>query len=199
MRLLLLVLLALAPALAAAQAADGSRRGDVALVAALTDVSLVNLSPRLAGVGVRYGLADRLVLGGTVGLDASSDDGDVTQDGYGVTAVVWTESHLGPQGRRVSPFVGVQLLAAVSDWTSTQDASDVSVESERAAASLGAVGGAEIVVLSRLSVSAAVWAGVGVERTELRREGFGLPPETIETRRLSVGTGGTALRISVYF
>lgn len=201
-----LLVLALVPALALAQpdrsGVDRLPQGDLALVAALTNVSLTNLNPTLVGVGARYGATDRTVVGATIGLSGSATDGDAEEDGYGVNTVVWSETHLGPRGRRVSPFVGAQVSGRRSDWTYQQPTCSRCAPLERQAThtggSVGVVGGAELLVLRGLSLSAAMWLGASYDARQVRED---LPDGTsrvFDQSGVRFGTGGTALRLSIY-
>ena len=207
MRLGLLVL-ALVPALALAQPdrgrVDRLAQGDIALVAAMTNVSLINLNPTLLGVGARYGATDRTVIGSTVGVFGQASESDTETDGYRADLTVWSETHLAPRGRRVSPFVGVQLAANRQDWTTRTDESCTTCgpirqrESTYTTVGAGAVGGAELVVLRGLTLSAAMWLGGSYRAGTFRDVQVDGTTITSERTDVTFGTGGTALRLSIY-
>ena len=227
------VAVALVALLFAALPADAQRRrgqpfaerGDVALVATLSGLDVVQLQPALGGVGVRYRLADQTVLGTSLGFGVLADDtdgsaGDQGQQSDGdivdATVSVWVEQHVGRRRRTVSPFVGagVQLGGGTAEFSS-----DLTVfpcgdpaacapqtrtsETERRTlrAAGGVFAGAEVRLAAGVTLGGAYTFGARYTDTEdtQRRAGLGAPDEqTFDRRRLEVGTGTSRISLSVY-
>ncbi|MEM1115613.1 MAG: hypothetical protein AAGJ11_03845 [Bacteroidota bacterium] len=113
MRTLLFALLVvfLADAASAQRHRPIAEKGDLALTAQITGLSELRIVPALGGIGLRYRLGDRSVLGTSVGFNVqSSDGGGSDRTRGGATVTVWTEQHVGGRRRAVSPFLafGVQ-------------------------------------------------------------------------------------------
>ena len=138
MRQLVALLVVFAASSLAAPAADAqfrrdkrfAKQGDVALVAGISGLQVLQLRPVLSGIGVRYWVADQTVLGLSVGgsiqdaeIENTQDDqeGEVIREDTNAntsttaTLSVWMEQHVGRRNRAVSPFVGAGLQLSVVD------------------------------------------------------------------------------------
>ena len=201
MRLALVVLaVALSLPAAAQRGRPFAEKGDVALVAQVSGLEVLRLNPALGGIGARYRVTDRAVIGASVGLDVFDRDreGDLpgpgSESGTAVRVHVWNENHLGRAGGRISPFVGAGLgveFQRLADEFETTDGvclpdgtcgsfPVLRRQSARTAAFRGGVFvGAEVRLASRLTLGAAYLLGLGYENRTIEAEvapAAGTPP-----------------------
>ena len=213
MRLAVLALVALVAGPASAQRARPfAERGDVALVVGVSGVT--DLVPAFGGVGARYRVRDRTVVGASVGVDYADRNVDV-RDGFeaderngGVRVSVWNENHVGRRGALVSPFVGVGVQARASGAEAERSlpcepGEGCTVRTETASLSSTAVGvgallGAEVRVARGVTLGAAYALGAEVSRDRQERTLDGEPRRDRFTT-FRAGTGLTPLILSVYF
>jgi len=97
-----------------------AEQGDIALIATVRGLDVLRLDPVDGGVGARYRLADRTVLGVSLGLSLSdrhgeneheedrggSGSGETEGNGSNARLNVWLEQHVGRRRGPISPFVG---------------------------------------------------------------------------------------------
>jgi opacity protein-like surface antigen len=215
MRLILLAL-ALIPVAASAQRSRPiAEKGDVALVAAISGVSFTQLTPAFGGVGVRYRVADRTVIGTSVGfqyqtLDQGEIDDELTQ--RSVSVALWNENHLGRGLGVVSPFLGAGTTFRAGSTRSERTGTTcdetqcpgpvVTLRQSRTDLSfgVGALLGAEVRLARGVTLGAAYTLGVEVYRSREERTGpDGSVTEYGPDTSVRAGTGTTDLHVSVYF
>lgn len=229
MRVLCLLLL-----ICAALPAEAQRRrdrafaqaGDLALVATIDGLSVVRLSPTLGGIGVRYRLADRTVLGTSLGLSVLTSDADLDEDRreqesdadlFDATVSVWVEQHVGRRRRSVSPFVGagVQVGGGTGEFVSEETffpcapgggcepvTRTLTTERQTLTVAGGVFVGAEVRLAAGVTLGGAYTFGVRYLDTEdtarLTGTGAGDDVRTADRQSLQVGTGTSGLSLSVY-
>ena len=73
-----------------------AEKGDLALVATVSG-DIPRLNPAFGGVGLRYRVADRTVLGASVGgqYDTSEDESANESAGRRFSVALWNENHIG--------------------------------------------------------------------------------------------------------
>lgn len=222
-----LVLIALTVVLALPAAAQRGRpfaeKGDFALVAQVSGLEVLRLNPALGGIGARYRVTDRTVLGASVALNAydrdQSGDFDGSETGTVLDVTVWNENHFGRAGSRVSPFFGVGLgggrgvntrenvqtyETCVPDGVCQTLAFTQRQESRSTTYRGAAFVGAEVRVVSRLTLGAAYTLAVEHQSQTLATSTgqIGGPtsfPSLRENQTFGVSTGITDLHLSVYF
>ncbi|HEX8298288.1 MAG TPA: outer membrane beta-barrel protein [Rubricoccaceae bacterium] len=215
MRLVSLALLGLLglPSVAFAQRNPSlAEKGDLALVVGVS--SLVDLSPVLGGIGVRYRLADRTVIGTSLGLNIGSedtDDANRVSTRTSATLAVWNENHLGRRDGIVSPFVGAGATFGVQRFQSDFDGAPCdpaacpgtpggySQSETTLSVGVGALLGAEVRIARGVTLGAAYTLGIAVDRRESDRQNPFGPSESSTATFVRGGTGLTDLSLSVYF
>lgn len=194
-----------------------AERGDLALS---VEIAGVELQPALGGVGMRYRVADRTVLGASVGLGVDLGDsedgnaGEAASDRTSFRLTAWTEQHVARRARTVSPFVGagasVRIEAASSESERTvPDGDGEVVLRQRQDADLLTVGaglllGAEVRLARGVTLGGAYILGAEYARRESRSESDGFAGEVPSVSRseqssVRFGTGATDIVLSVYF
>ena len=204
-----------------------AEQGDVALVIGVQGLDVLRLQPALGGIGVRYRLADRTVVGASVGIDVqfaddySEDAQDTSErefDRSSVVGAVWFEQHVGRPRRAVSPFVGagVQFGVASSEATSeravrpcppSQDCGlltqAVVTETDTRFVAGGLALGAEVRLVRGVTLGGAYTLGVRYTEADLENRIEQTNQETRvqaqESQGLRFGTGTSELSLSVYF
>lgn len=211
---LALLVLLLVPAAARAQRARPfAEKGDLALVVGVS--GLRDLSPAFGGIGVRYRVAERTVIGTSIGLSFATDDreefvsGQFTQTS--ATLAVWNENHLGRRGGIVSPFIGAGATFGIQNAEADLDdipcdpagcpETPVSFSQSETAFSVGvgALLGAEVRVARGITLGAAYTLGIAVERRDADRQTPLGPDDSFSSTVIRGGTGLTDLTLSVYF
>lgn len=205
-----LVLLAvLLPLAASAQRGRPiAERGDVALVAEISRSDGLGLLPVLGGLGVRYRLTDRSVIGTSVGVrytTADRDGDESTSQRYSVA--LWNENHVGSGRGVVSPFVGAGVRLAVTDddyrtGTVFDPPGPVPVASSTTslAVGAGALVGAEVRLARGVTLGAAFMLGVDVTKADRTvRFSDGTEDADRAPTVVSFGTNVSELVLSVYF
>ena len=207
MRALILVACLLPLAASAQRGRPFAQKGDVALVVALSAQDLLAVRPALGGVGVRYRLTDRNVVGTSVGFSLGRGERNGGDESTSRLSVAfWNESHLSRRPGLVSPFVGggVVVTARRSEQDMTPCGGDPSCgptsivrtyRSETIAA--GALLGAEVRVARGVTLGAAYT--LGVEASRDRYSEIGTPRFPDDAWNVRVGTGLTDVLLSVYF
>lgn len=215
----LIALAVLLPASASAQRGRPvAERGDLALVASIPGIDVLRLNPTVGGIGLRYRVADRTVVGASVGLrfdtfdeDRGGVSGEVTRRSVGLT--LWNENHVGRGLGPVSPFVGAGLTFGVGDERVEREATPCDpftpcpgpLEGYRDATSsttfgAGALLGAEVRVARGVTLGAAYVLGVEVSRFRYERERTDVPGvENGSGNNVRAGSGVTDVQLSVYF
>lgn len=214
----LFVLACLLPLVASAQRSRPfAQKGDVALVVAIPAVNILNLEPAFGGVGLRYRVADRYVLGGSAGFQTQdvSNEGRNSEDyaGLAVTGSLWLEHHIGRRAGSVSPLYGLGLTAQTSSFDATYVREETvctgdgcttlpvtyDLTNARTAVGAGALLGVELRLARQITLGAAYVVGLEVssQRSESPREGGTV--DAFESDGLRAGTGLTDLHLSIYF
>ncbi len=185
---------------ATAQSRPFTERGDVALVAQTSFGG--GLSPVYGGVGARYWTSDHTVVGGSVGLRASTfDRAEANQSDRNLEAALWVERHRASRHRGVSPLVAAGVIGTAGRVAFERTAPDGT--EQRDSNSMYAVGagvalGAEVRLAPGVTLGGAYFLGVGVQRVSgTSTSGVGFTP-FIQTR-IGLGTGVTPIHLSVYF
>ncbi|HEX8386855.1 MAG TPA: outer membrane beta-barrel protein [Rubricoccaceae bacterium] len=217
MRLLLLALVLLPVAASAQRSRPIAERGDLAFVVGVSGLNVLALQPTFGGVGLRYRVSDRSVVGASVGVEFAASDQDqgetVVSDGSrrNVRLALWNENHLGSGRRVASPFVGAGVTFAVGDEeyereaaVCTPDGCGPAVETQRQSASslsfgAGVLLGAEVRVARGITLGAAYVLGATVSRSEYEQTSTVSPVQEGHSTSVQFGTGMTDLHLSVYF
>lgn len=211
---ILLVACALSALTAHAQERPFASRGDVAAVGAFSQVDLIRLPPTITAVGARYWVTDRVAVGTTVGLNASSLDagGDGGMQSSGVRLDLWGETHVGRRSRAVSPFVGAGVRGA--RHSSSQTRQDFTCSDpvlcplgqpghyafQRIGYGAGVLAGVEVRLLRGLTLGGAYTLGVDVGQAGGTFTPDGGQPRTVfKEDRISLQTGATNMHLSIYF
>ena len=204
-----------------------AERGDVALIAEVSGIDDLRLLSALGGVGVRYRVADRVVLGTSVGVNAFDGDRDADRESeaggqdvsdesssFSGRVTVWAERHVRTRQRAVSPFVGggLQIAASTQEATTTQAVASCptspcppftrSSERESLAVGAGVFAGVEVKLARGVSLGGAYTLGAEYTTAETRLEtdlGGDVERDTFDERFWTVGTGISRLVLSVYF
>lgn len=218
MRRLLLALAVLLPVSASAQRdRPFAEKGDLALVASIPALNVLNLEPAFGGIGLRYRVADRTVIGASVGLQYDVFDQDRTETSGESSArrlslALWNENHIGRSRGPVSPFLGAGAVFRVGDQRTEQDNVEcdptapcpeppVAFVNARTELSVGvgALIGAEIRLARGVTLGAAYVLGVEVSRFRFEQTPADVREQLTEQNILRFGTGVTDLHVSVYF
>ncbi|HEX9950376.1 MAG TPA: outer membrane beta-barrel protein [Rubricoccaceae bacterium] len=212
MRLVLLILLVVPAAAHAQRARPFAEKGDLALVVGVA--GLTDLSPAFGGIGVRYRVADRTVIGTSLGLGFGTEDADDenrVSTRTSATLAVWNENHLGRRGGIVSPFVGagatfgVQRFEADFDGIPCDPAScpdtpgGFSQSETTLSIGVGALLGAEVRIARGVTLGAAYTLGIAVDRRESDRSNPFGSNDSVRSTFVRGGTDLTDLSLSVYF
>ena len=199
---------------------DFAKEGDLALTIGLAGLDDLALRPLDGGIGLRYRVAPRTVVGASVGVsftdaeqDSRDDEGvgeDAETDGASTSLSLWAEQHVGGS-RVVSPFIGLGGRIRLSRFDSQSTLSfdcvpDVDcspltrrAESERVVASGGVLLGAEVRLARGLTLGGAYTLGAEYFESEntFRVEGESQGRSVQSGWRYGVGT--TQVALSVYF
>ncbi|OZC02558.1 outer membrane beta-barrel protein [Rubricoccus marinus] len=222
----LLVLLALVLFTADAEAQRRgqtlAREGDLALTVGLVGLDDLALRPLDGGIGLRYRLTDRSVVGASVGLTFADRDQENQSDNvesfdesdtFGSSVSLWTERHVG-RSRVVSPFIGLGARARFvrTDASNTFEPScDPTVSCPPVTRTLDAetvsVGGA-LLLGAEVKLARGITLGgaytLGVDYSETSRTTTVSGPDVAgggsgTSKSWSYGVGTTDLSLSVYF
>lgn len=218
MRQLLLVLVVLIPATAVAQRdRPFAEKGDVALVASIPALNVLNLEPALGGVGLRYRVADRTVVGASIGLQYDVSGQDRTEESYEsvdrrISVALWNENHLGRGRGPVSPFLGAGAVFRIGDRRFEQNNAacspdepcpdqpvTVRLTNNEAVIGGGLLAGAEVRLARGVTLGAAYVLGVEVSRLRFDQTPVGAQGRPTGQNAVRFGTGVTDLHVSVYF
>lgn len=214
MRLAALSLLAVLTVLPASaqRSRPWAEKGDVALVVSISGGGLTDLTPALGGIGVRYRVTDRTVVGTSVGFDYATfdeDGSDASVTERGLRLALWNENHLGRRTGLVSPFLGAGATFSVNNQerefvrTPCDDVVCPGAPQRESASGtvlsfgVGALLGAEVRLARGVTLGAAYTLGVAVDR-ESQESTFNPNPPGDRTI-VRVGTGVSDLNLSVYF